>query len=84
MSHAAAAAAILKRWEAGTRFFPWPICPRNGAEWPPGWHPAPWQPAYRATPAQLAALALAKASANAAQHKAGPLSKKRNHFNPDD
>jgi hypothetical protein len=36
------------------------------------------------TPAQTVALALAKAGANAAQHRAGPLSKKHSpYFNPD-
>jgi hypothetical protein len=78
---AAAAALILERWEAGRRFYPFPIDPVRGAEWPPGWHPTPLDRPYLASPAQIAALAITRANANALQHKAGPLSKRRTPFN---
>ena len=78
---AAAAALLLERWDTGWRFYPFPIDPISGAEWPPGWHPTPVEPRYRASPAQIAALAITRANAIALQHKAGPLSKRRSPFN---
>jgi hypothetical protein len=79
---AAAAAAILARWAKGWRFAPQPE-PDGKVAFPPGFKPAPWSPAYRMSPAQAAALAETRLNAIALQAKAGPLSRRKQHFNPD-
>lgn len=73
------AAVLLAKIAAGKhRFAPLLDRPDGTASWPPGWRPQPWQPAFKASPAQLAALAETRLNAAVLRQ-----TKRGRHFNPD-